>query len=310
MAIGTTAAIIGSAAIGAGSAALSSRAQSRAADRAADASQYATDRSAEVQQRMFDTVWNAGAGQRDIANQALQMLAGSYGIRVAPSAIAQPQTGQSGSTQPTPPQLNPNLVAQQQARTAAGALGMRGPQSEGGQGATGGFALIPGGAQGAIQTTNGEPQTGGPLPPAQTTGTGTGAGSGSGGNALDPYANFIASPDYQFRLDQGMRGGRNALSHIGQLGSGAAVRALSDYQGNMALGEFNNWRSGLGTLAGLGSQAFQTGANAAGNYANAMSNLYQNNAANQASSYQNRANAFTNGLGGVAGSIMWGLGKL
>lgn len=80
MAIGTTAAIIGSAAIGAGSSLISGSQQSKAAKSAAQAQASAADRSAEVQREMFNTVWNSGALQRDVAEKALRDLSVTYGV--------------------------------------------------------------------------------------------------------------------------------------------------------------------------------------------------------------------------------------
>lgn len=310
--IGTTAAILGSAAIGAGTSIISGKQQSKAAKAGAQAYSDAADQSAAVQREMFQTVWNAGANQRAIADQALSMLGRSFGIQI-PASATQPTTttpASQSTMQIDYDALNerlsstPRPIHGQQPHADGAAPGLFVNPTLGG----GGF-FMPTGGSGGTQTTNGEPQ-GSPVPPnTSQPQTGTGAGANPPANALDPYADFIASPDYQFRLDQGLRGGRNALASQGMLNSGAAVKALADYQGGMALGEFNNWRSGLGALAGYGSQAFATGANAAGNYANALTGINMNNAAAQASSYQNRANANTNALGGAMGSILWGLGK-
>lgn len=282
MAIGTTAAILGASAIGAGSAIVSGKQQSKAAKQSAQAYQDATDRSAEVQERIFNQIWQGGANQRALADQALSQLAASYGIRV-PQSTWQPQPSSAqGQAQGSPQTMIGRPV---------GGDGVQRPHA----------VLEPlaldGRSPGTITTQ-----------PVSATQVPSGA---EGTNALGPdLSGFYASPDYNFRLSEGLKGGRNALAHSGMLQSGAATKALADYQGNMALGELNNWRSGLGTIAGLGSQAFSQGAQAGTNYANALSNIWQNNAQGQASSYQNRANANTNALGGVMGSVLWGMGKM
>ena len=54
---------------------------------------------------------------------------------------------------------------------------------------------------------------------------------------------FQASPDYQYRLDQGNRNLNAGWAAKGALGSGAAGKAFIDYGQNTAAAEYGNWRN-------------------------------------------------------------------
>jgi hypothetical protein len=103
------------------------------------------------------------------------------------------------------------------------------------------------------------------------------AGTNALANTQDPDA-FETSPGYQFRVDEGNRNTENLFSVKG--GGGNAMRALNDYNQNMASNEYGNWfnrqlaTAGLGTTGNVYSQ--QSGQN--------MSN---NNAANKWRSTEN-----------------------
>ena len=53
---------------------------------------------------------------------------------------------------------------------------------------------------------------------------------------------FQASPDYNFRLQEGSRNLNAFNAAKGALGSGAAMKSLVDYGQNTAASEYNNWR--------------------------------------------------------------------
>jgi hypothetical protein len=100
------------------------------------------------------------------------------------------------------------------------------------------------------------------------------AGRGALGRLQDPNASFMASPDYEFRRNEGERGIGQSFAARGGAFSGNALRALSQFNSNMASGEFGNWWNRQSSLAGLGQSAAgsvgQFGANAAGNIGNAL----------------------------------------
>lgn len=116
---------------------------------------------------------------------------------------------------------------------------------------------------------------------------------------------FEASPDYQFRLNESMRGltARNAA--LGIQDSGAAQRAALTLAGNQASGEFGNYANRLAGLAGVGQTAAQNSAAQGASFANSMGNVLGQNAQNLASSYNtqgaNNANLWS-GIGGAVGA--------
>lgn len=204
MAIGTTAALLGSAAIGAAGSALGSKAQSKAADKAAGASQAATDATIAEQRRQFDI------GQQ---NQQPWLQAGTQSVG-----------------------------------HYANLLGLNGPEA-----------------------------------------------------SANAQAVFQASPDYQFRLNESLRGltARNAA--LGIQDSGAAQRSALTLAGNQASGEFGNYANRLAGLAGVGQTAAQNSAAQGANFANSMGNILGQNAQNLGSSYGQQGQASANMWGNLAG---------
>lgn len=81
----------------------------------------------------------------------------------------------------------------------------------------------------------------------------------AGRNALatlqNPLANFQASPDFAFRQQQGMQGIERSAAARGGAFSGNALKALNEYNSNLASGEFGNWWGRQSQLAGFGQDA-------------------------------------------------------
>jgi hypothetical protein len=100
------------------------------------------------------------------------------------------------------------------------------------------------------------------------------AGVGALNKLQDPLANFQASPDYAFRRSEGNRGITQNFGAGGGAFSGNALKALSEYNSNLASGEYGNWWNRQAGLAGVGQNATnavgQFGANAANNISNSM----------------------------------------
>lgn len=128
----------------------------------------------------------------------------------------------------------------------------------------------------------------------------------SGTNALaklqDPNANFQASPDYAFRRSEGQRDIGNSFAARGGAFSGNALKALTDYNSNIASNEYGNWWSRQAGLAGQGQTATQAVDAAGANKANAVGNalMYQGNA--RASGIQGQGDAISGmatDLGGI-----------
>lgn len=127
----------------------------------------------------------------------------------------------------------------------------------------------------------------------------------AGSNALnmleDPTKNFYASPDFDFRMNEGMDtlGGQFAMKG----GGGNAMKALEGYRSNLASGEFGNWwdrqfaqseagRGATGTVGALG-------ANKANNISGAYANQGANMANIQGQKYANINNAIQSGISGA-----------
>jgi hypothetical protein len=121
------------------------------------------------------------------------------------------------------------------------------------------------------------------------------AGRSALGRLQDPNG-FQASPDYEFRRNQGMRGIGNYFGARGGAFSGNALKALNEYNSNLASGEFGNWFNRQASMAGLG-QATAQGLGAAG----------ANNAANIGNSLMAGGNARASGLAGVNNAVQGGL---
>jgi hypothetical protein len=121
------------------------------------------------------------------------------------------------------------------------------------------------------------------------------AAQGQAGN----MSRFFASPDYQFRRDEGQRGIGNSFAARGGSASGNALKALSEFNGNLASGEFNNYTSRLFRMAGMGENATNNTAQAGNQYAQGYGQAQQQ-----------IGDARASGVLGVAGSIMGGVSGL
>ncbi len=126
----------------------------------------------------------------------------------------------------------------------------------------------------------------------------------AGKNALaklsDPLKNFQASPDYNFVRGEGQRGIGNSFAAEGGAFSGNALRALTQYNQNLAQGQFGNWWNQQAGLAGVGQTAAtnlgQFGANAANNTSNALMNAGDARASGIIGSTNALTGALSNGV--------------
>lgn len=112
---------------------------------------------------------------------------------------------------------------------------------------------------------------------------------------------FTASPDYQFRLNEGNRQLAARNSALGLQDSGAAQKAAMQYAQGLASSEYGNYYNRLAGLAGVGQTAAQNQAQLGQNYAGAVTGINTNNAQNLASSYINRGNIYGNLWSGIGG---------
>jgi hypothetical protein len=118
----------------------------------------------------------------------------------------------------------------------------------------------------------------------------------------DPNAlmkNFYTSPDYQWRMQQGMNGVNTNKAVNGLLRSGGAIKASSDYASNQASQEFGNyWNRQMGLVdRGLTGEGLAAGA--AGN----MANVRMEGAANAGNLDLAQGNNIDNMIGGIFSSF-------
>lgn len=115
---------------------------------------------------------------------------------------------------------------------------------------------------------------------------------------------FTASPGYEFRRSEGLRGLENSAAAMGGAFSGNALRALTEFNSGLASQEFGNYVNQLAGIAGVGqtatNQVSAYGQNAANNQG--QNALYAGQA--RASGIENQGNIYgqaINGLAGIAG---------
>jgi hypothetical protein len=98
--------------------------------------------------------------------------------------------------------------------------------------------------------------------------------------AAGDLSGFEASPDYAFRRNEGMRGIGNSFAARGGAASGNALRALAEFNQNLARGEFGDWWNRTAARANVG-QTTASGLGALGaNTAQTIGNIGMNSAAN------------------------------
>jgi hypothetical protein len=114
---------------------------------------------------------------------------------------------------------------------------------------------------------------------------------------------FTASPDYQFRFDQGIKGIDAGATARGMLDSGATRKAELKYAGNLASGEFNNYADRLMGLARVGQSAANNTSSAGQDYASAYGTNISNAAVNAGNAGLYSGATWGNALGNLAGQF-------
>lgn len=112
------------------------------------------------------------------------------------------------------------------------------------------------------------------------------------------FDGFTASPDYQFRFDQGMKGVDAGARYRGMADSGATRKAEIAYAGNLASGEYNSYANRLMDLAKVGQGAANNQATAGQNYAANVGNLGVASANGTANAINGFAGKFSSSYGG------------
>jgi hypothetical protein len=112
-----------------------------------------------------------------------------------------------------------------------------------------------------------------------------------------------STPGYDFNFREGQRSLETSLARRGLTTSGAAVRSALRYGQDYGDRIFNQERSALGAIAGIGQTATSQGGSAGQNMANVSSQAVQTNADRLGSSYRDIADAKAGFWGTVSGSL-------
>jgi hypothetical protein len=124
-------------------------------------------------------------------------------------------------------------------------------------------------------------------------------GAGTNPLAAPDYSAFFKSPDYTFRRDEGTRGIQNSFAASGGAKSGNALKALAEFNGNLAAGGFNDYFKNQLALAGQGQGATSQSGQAGIATGQIMGNALQNSADARASGVAGQYNAYGQGLSGL-----------
>lgn len=124
------------------------------------------------------------------------------------------------------------------------------------------------------------------------------------GAAAPDYSAFFASPDYNFRLQQGEQAIERSQAAKGLLTSGSTLKAANNYAQDTASSEYGSWFNRLAGLAGVGQSATNTTVAAGQNAANNISSAYTNIGNANASSYINTASSVNGTINNVLGAYL------
>lgn len=130
----------------------------------------------------------------------------------------------------------------------------------------------------------------------------------------EPYGGFLASPGYQFRLDEGIKAlERTAAARGNRTGSvsgssGATAKAVMRYGEGLAASEYDAYAARLGQLAGFGQSATAGTAAAGSSAASGISNALTASGNARASSYANTASSINSGINNVLSAYLFSQG--
>jgi len=254
------------------------------------AAQNSASNSALGQQRQDqETMLSLTANQRAVGNQALNALGSTYGY--APAAgYANDEYGQT-----TLDQEHGRLIGDTMLPANAELRNYDGKWGEVWVGDVRVGTLRPGGASGKF-IGNGTP-----IPKAPAGASRGAQGTPQQGNQLAAdYSQFYKSPDYNFRMTEGLNVVKNNAALGGGLYGGNALRGIEDYGQNLAAGGFQDWVNNQLALAGMGTGATSIAVQGTQQTGNNISNLLTNQGNNRASGIINQSNAITGGVNDLA----------
>jgi len=276
------------------------RAQGRSGDAAID-----------EQRRQFDTMLNLTSNQRQIGNQALNTLGGIYGYLPAPGFSNEEYdvTGGVNELRSAQPVMIGDTEMPPGTRVEHIEKGWYnvyfGDQRIG--------TLRPGGRAGRFLNDSGvdvnalwkEWEDGQMRARPSSAGTYE-VGEDGTTRAVPDYSSFYESPDYRFRLGEGLNAVQGSAAAQGGLYSGNALRSINDYGSGVAAGEFGNYVNRQLALAGMGQTATTQAGNAAMTTGANVGNLLIGQGNARASGIIGQTNAVTGGINDLASLYgMW-----
>lgn len=297
---------------------------SQASNKAADATGAAAASATAEQRRQFDISNTNQQPWLTTGSSALQKLGALYGLDTytpgAPGS-ANGAPGQSGTSGQTPGMLAAQIAGPHSQNGLFGGNGYAAPLDLVGGALFGKKNATP------IQDIAAALKLGRTITDAQWAQAGYGPGGSAPGGAqsgsangaptqpsgaftpgtsqpgVDPNADFYKSPDYAFRLSEGLKGleARASTGVFGGLDSGALRKAEIGYAGNLAAGDFNSYANRLAALAGVGQTTATNEANQGANYATNVGNIAVNQGNNRASSYLANGQTYGGTIGNLAG---------
>lgn len=129
-------------------------------------------------------------------------------------------------------------------------------------------------------------------------------GLGGQGGYERALSSFRTSPGYDFRMDQGTQAVDRSAASRGMLGSGATLKALTQYGQGLADQEYGNWQNQLAGVANTGLQALGQQASLRDNQASRLFQGYSNIGNAQAQ----QSAGYLGALGQIGGALIGNIG--
>lgn len=279
------AAILGGAALGAGASIVSARQGGKATEGAAR-------RAADTELAMYDQSREDLAPWRESGVGALNILNDIYGI---------PRTMTASQREAAEPVLVGDTMLPAGTTTQHVGNGWYKVLHNGKWIGT----LRPGGPNGRFINETGFDVQGAMAAQRQQAETAAQPGGATGAGPVDRTGGFFTSPGFQFRVDEDRKAIERSAASRGRLFTPATARAVGDRAQLRASDEWNNFLQGLRAQAGIGQAATSQGVGANLSTGGALANIYQNQGAQRASSFQQLASGVNSAVQGGIGNYLF-----
>ena len=285
MAIGLGTALLGSAIIGGGAAAIGASSNASAINSATNAQTAANQQSLALQKQVYDANSALLSPYVQRGNAAGDSINALLGLPVASSAPSS-SGGQSSYDFAAYTNSQPDLVADWQRYHSSMTPEQYGQYHYSTYGANEGRQV---------------PTFAANVPQSATT---------SPSMAQNAFNNYLNSAGYQFQLGEMNKAANAQFAKAGALDSGAAVKSAQDRAQNLGTGFFNNYLALLGNQQGVGLSGASAVAGVGQGYANNVTNLNTANANAIANGAMAKANNTNSLLGNLSSSFGLGMGAL